>query len=54
MTIIGLQYGRSPLYQASYDGHLQVVKTLTAAGANVNKANKVGTLNVLCNNTYVH
>ena len=43
MTIV-LQYGRSPLYRASYDGHHQVVKTLIEAGANTNKANQVSAL----------
>ena len=34
--------GRSPLYWASYNGHLEVVKTLLAAGAEVDKANSDG------------
>ena len=36
-----LQDGRSPLRTASLKGHLDVVKTLIEAGANVNQANKV-------------
>ena len=42
MTFV-LQYGSSPLYAASYSykGHLDIVKTLIEAGANVNQANKV-------------
>ena len=38
-----MQYGWSPLYASSYEGHLDVVKTLIEAGANVNLATKVGT-----------
>ena len=40
MTFV-LQDGRSPLYTASFNGHLDVVKTLMEAGANINQANKV-------------
>lgn len=39
-----LQNGSSPLHVASFNGHLEVVKTLTEAGANVNQANKVDVL----------
>ena len=42
MTIV-LQYGWSPLNAASFSGHLDVVKTLLEAGANINQANNVGT-----------
>ena len=37
-----LQNGWSPLYAASEKGHLDVVKTLLEAGANINQANNVG------------
>ena len=40
MTFV-LQDGCSPLYVASLKGHLDVVKTLLEAGANINQANKV-------------
>ena len=36
-----LQNGWSPLYVASENGHLEVVKTLIEARADVNQANKV-------------
>ena len=36
-----LQDGRSPLYMASWKGHLDIVKTLIEAGANIDHANKV-------------
>ena len=38
-----LQDGRSPLYMASREGHLDVVKTLIEAGANIHQAEKVST-----------
>ena len=38
-----LQDGRSPLHTASQEGHLDVVKTLIEAGANIDQANKVST-----------
>ena len=41
MTYV-LQDGWSPLYAASCNGHLDVVKTLLEAGANINQVNKVG------------
>ena len=49
-----LQNGQSPLYTASRNGHLEVMKTLIEAGANINQANKVGTCrctqcNCVCN-----
>ena len=45
--------GWTPLYTASRNGLLEVVKTLTEAGANINQANKVG--NMHCNLlTYIH
>ena len=34
--------GRGPLWIASFIGHLNVVKTLLAGGANVNQTDKVG------------
>ena len=40
MTIV-LQDDCSPLLIASSKGHLDIVKTLIEAGANVNQANKV-------------
>ena len=42
MMIFVLQDGWSPLLKASYEGHLDVVKTLIEAGANVSHTNKVG------------
>ena len=42
--IFVFQDGISPLYAASMEGYLDVVKILIEAGADVNKANKVGTL----------
>ena len=38
-----LQNGGSPLLIASFEGYLEVVKTLIEAGANINQVNKVGT-----------
>ena len=38
-----LQNGQSPLYTTSRNGHLEVMKTLIVAGANINQADKVGT-----------
>lgn len=40
MTFV-LQDGWSPLNVASFNGHLDVVKTLMEAGASINQANKV-------------
>ena len=40
MTFV-LQDGCSPLYGASFGGHLDVVKTLLEAGANINQAKEV-------------
>ena len=42
MTFV-LQDGWSPLFTVSFNGHLEVVKTLIEAGAKINQANKVGT-----------
>ena len=42
MTFV-LQYGWSPLNGASINGHLDVVKTLLEAGANINQVANVGT-----------
>ena len=47
MMIFVLQNGSSPLLIASHSGHLDVVKTLIEAGANVNHTNKVGTCALL-------
>ena len=38
-----LQDGWSPLKSSCFDGHLDVVKTLIEAGANINQADKVST-----------
>ena len=40
MTFV-LQNGWSPLFTASLNVHLDVVKTLLEAGANINQVNKV-------------
>ena len=40
MTFV-LQYGCSPVFAASFNGHLDVMKTLFEVGANINQANKV-------------
>ena len=42
MTFV-LQNGWSPLNVASEKGHLDVVKTLLEAGANIDQGNNVGT-----------
>ena len=34
--------GQGPLWTASFNGHLNVVKTLLAGGANVNQGDEVG------------
>ena len=41
MTFV-LQDGCSPLYAASFYGHLDVVETLLEAGANIDQTNNVG------------
>ena len=41
MMAFVLQNGCSPLHAASENGHLDVVKTLLKAGANINQAAKV-------------
>ena len=41
MTFV-LQVGCRPLYIASCNGHLDVVKTLMEAGANINQTSMVG------------
>ena len=38
-----LQDGWSPLKSSCFNGHLDVVKTLIEAGANINEADKVST-----------
>ena len=55
MMIFVLQNGCSPLMTASDKGHLDVVKTLIEAGANVNNTNKVGKyLHCCCTCTCTH
>ena len=41
ITFVHVLQGESPLWIASFYGHLEVVKTLIEAGANVNQADKV-------------
>ena len=41
LMVFAFQDGRSPLWAASLAGHLDVLKTLIEAGANVNQTNKV-------------
>ena len=36
-----LQYGRTPLHSAAYNGYIEVVRHLISSGADVNKANEV-------------
>ena len=43
MTFV-LQNGWSPLYRASLNGHLDIVRALIEAGANISQANKVGSV----------
>ena len=55
MMIFVLQDGWSPLVRASDEGHLDVVKTLIEARANVNHTNKVGKyLHCCCTCTCTH
>ena len=42
MSFTYILQGDSPLWIASFSGHLEVVKTLIETGANVNQTNKVG------------
>ena len=42
------QEGWSPLMSASSNGYVEVVKTLIAAGANVNQGDEVSTRNDSC------
>ena len=42
MIAFVLQYGSSPLMKASEEGHVEVVRSLIEAGANINHTNKVG------------
>ena len=44
--IFALQNGLSPLHVASFNGHLDIVRALIEAGANISQANKVGTVHV--------
>ena len=48
MMGFALQYGVSSLGAASNNGHLDVVKTLIEAGANIDQATKVSQ----CTHTY--
>ena len=43
MRTFVLQDGQSPLYTSCLNGHLDVVKTLIEAGANIDQADKVST-----------
>ena len=43
-----LQDGRSPLYMASQEGHLDEVKTLIEAGANIDQAEMVSIHTYTC------
>ena len=43
MTFV-LQNGWSPLYRASLNGHLDIVRALIEAGASISQANKVGSV----------
>ena len=43
MTFI-LQDGWNSLHSASFNGHLDIVRVLIEAGANISQANKVGTV----------
>ena len=55
MMIFVLQDGVSSLMTASNKGHLDVVKTLIEAGANVNHTDKVGKyLHCCCTCTCTH
>ena len=47
MMAFVFQTSWSPLLIASCNGHLDIVKTLIEAGANVNQANKVGCTHIL-------
>ena len=43
-----MQNGWSPLHVASQEGHLDVVRTLIEAGANIDQADKVSTHTYTC------
>ena len=43
-----LQFGATPLYIASVDGHQECVKQLLAAGASVNEPNEVSVTSCTC------
>ena len=43
MTFV-LQNGWSPLHIASFNGHLDIVRALIEAGANISQVDKVGTV----------
>ena len=51
MTFV-LQDGWSPLHSASFYGHLDIVRALIEAGANIREANKVGTVSVIAQPVY--
>ena len=44
MMTFALQDGWSPLHIASFFGHLDIVRALIEAGANISQVNKVGTV----------
>ena len=54
MITVVLQDGCSPLYAASCNGHLDVVKTLLEAGANINQINKVQKVDMYVFSTIVN
>ena len=43
MTFV-LQDGWSPLHTSSFNGHLDIVRALIEAGANISQATRVGTV----------
>ena len=51
MTFV-LQNSQSPLYIASLNGNLDIVKTLLKAKANVNESDKVGLYTYISSNVH--
>ena len=49
MPTLVLQDGLSPLKTSSFNGHVDVVKALIKAGANINQADKVNYTYLQCN-----